>query len=80
MQNLYVERSRNVGTITTTIALAIFNQDLQALREALAEAWEFYEVKEAETAINRAYTASSGDCRLWFQDAVKAIQSGAEEV
>lgn len=71
---------QNIGAITTTIALAIFNQDLPALREALAETWNFYEVKDAETAINRAYTALSGDCKLWFEDAIVAIQSGAEEV
>lgn len=70
----------NIGSITTTIALAIFNQDLQALREALSEAWNFYEIKDAETAINRAYTAIPGDCKLWFQDAIVAIQSGAEDL
>ena len=70
----------NLGSITTILALAIFNQDLQALREALSEAWNFYEVKDAETAINRAYTPLPGDCKLWFQDAIVAIQSGAEDL
>lgn len=70
----------NIGSITTTIALAIFNQDLQALREALAEAWNFYDVLDAELAINRAYTPLPGDCKLWFSDAIVAIQSGAEEL
>lgn len=71
---------QNIGAITTTIALAIFNQDLPALREALAETWNFYEVKDAKEAINRATRPLPGDCKLWFQDAIVAIQSGAEEV
>lgn len=72
--------SQNLGTVTTTIALAIFNQDLPALREALSETWNFFDVEEAKTAINRAYTALPGECKLWFADAIVAIQSGAEEV
>ena len=75
-----VVNTTNIGSITTTIALAIFNQDLPALREALAETWNFYDVEEAKTAIDRAYTPLPGDCKLWFQDAIVAIQSGAEDL
>lgn len=71
---------QNLGTITTTIALAVFNQNLPALREALSEAWNFYETTEAEAAINRALSPLPGSCKLWFKDAIVAIQSGSEDL
>lgn len=70
--------TRNLGELTTEIALAIFNEDFNRLKSVLAYAWEEHDVEEVRVSLKRAIAPLTRDQKRWFEESVVLIQSGGE--